>query len=91
MSRWKTIYKVQPSAAVFPMMSEAELGKLAEDIGENGLKVPIVVCMRANAEGVFETYLVDGRNRLEAAERAGISRQKIVRMTNEIEWDEAPS
>jgi ParB/Sulfiredoxin domain len=61
---WRDKYKVHPAADVFPMMSDEELAKLGEDIKANGLRSPIVV----DANGA----VLDGRNRLEAAERAGV-------------------
>jgi hypothetical protein len=68
MSKWRQTYKVHPAADVFPMMSDDELVTLGEDIKANGLKQPISVW--DNDEGT--TFLIDGRNRLEAAERAGV-------------------
>lgn len=56
--------KVHPVAAMFPMMSDAELDELAADIQANGQVHPIV----RSAEG----QLIDGRNRLAACEIAGI-------------------
>jgi hypothetical protein len=64
---WRDTYKVHPAADVFPMMSDQELEALGEDIRENGLQTSIVF----GPEGV----LLDGRNRLEAMERAGIALQ----------------
>jgi hypothetical protein len=61
-------YKVHPAADVFPMMSDAELDVLAEDIKANGLKHPIMIQRDSNPQ-----VLLDGRNRLEAMERAGIN------------------
>lgn len=64
-SKWREKRKVHPAADVFPMMSDAQLAKLGEDIQKNGLKQPIIV----DVSGV----LLDGRNRLEAMERAGVA------------------
>jgi len=55
---------VHPVAALFPMMCDEELDELAADIAENGLLHPIVL----DAEGT----LIDGRNRMEACQRAGV-------------------
>jgi hypothetical protein len=63
-SKWRQTFKVHPAADVFPMMSDEELAELGKDIKANcGLTEPIV----------FGPYnmLLDGRNRLEAAERIG--------------------
>lgn len=54
---------VHPAAEVFPMLSEEELDDLAADIKANGLLQPLVV-----KDGV----LIDGRNRREACQRAGV-------------------
>lgn len=53
-------------AAIFPMMSAEELAELAADIKENGQRFPIV--------GKYEDreLIVDGRNRYEACEMAGV-------------------
>ena len=63
-SKWRQRFKVHPAADPFPMMSAKELAKLGADIKEHGLKDPITF----NTEDV----LLDGRNRLEAGERAGV-------------------
>jgi hypothetical protein len=49
---------VHPHADIFPMLSEAELSELANDIAENGLREPLVLQV---VEGV--DTLIDGRNR----------------------------
>jgi hypothetical protein len=64
MTSWRDKFKIHPAADVFPMISDEELLKLGEDIKANGLKT----CITVNKDGV----LLDGRNRLEAMERAGI-------------------
>jgi hypothetical protein len=62
---WRDEYKVHPAADVWPMLEGEELDALVEDIKANGgLKTPITV----DKNGV----LLDGRNRLEALDRAGI-------------------
>jgi hypothetical protein len=53
---------VHPVADLFPLMSEAEFGALADDIGVAGLLSPIV-----RRDGV----LIDGRNRYLACKAAG--------------------
>ena len=64
-SKWREQYKVHPAADVFPMMSDQELAELGKDIKANRLGHQIVV----SKDG---TTVLDGRNRLEAMERAGI-------------------
>src|SRR6478609_8483762 len=61
---WRDDYRVHPAADVWPMLSDEELAGLVKDITESGLKTPITV----DEDGV----LLDGRNRLEALERAGL-------------------
>ena len=53
-----------PIANIFPMMGEEELGELADDIMENGLRQPIVV---------YEGKILDGRNRQKACDLIGLS------------------
>ena len=69
---------VHPAADMLPMMSDAELADLAADIKANGLLEPIVVWVdnteaAKGSEGPFPTYLLDGRNRLAALKRLGIT------------------
>jgi hypothetical protein len=67
-SKWRSTYKVHPAADVFPMMSDEELAELGEDIKKRGLTSSIVI----SPDGL----LLDGRNRLEAMERAGVAVQQ---------------
>lgn len=53
-----------PYAAVFPLLPDAELRKLADDIKANGLLYPLVVDQ--------QDRLVDGRNREKACELVGV-------------------
>jgi hypothetical protein len=62
-SKWQQRFKVHPAAGLFPIMSDEELAKLGEDIKANGLQVPLQF---------WRDVLIDGRNRLEAMERAGV-------------------
>lgn len=55
---------VHPVAALFPMLTDAELDDLAADIKENGLLNPIV--LDSNGQ------LIDGRNRWVGCKRAGV-------------------
>jgi hypothetical protein len=85
---WRTLFPVHPAADVFPMMTDDELDKLAEDIKANGLRHSIVL-WQSNTEpprsklrhsqeqrGLIDPsasyYVLDGRNRLDALDRAGI-------------------
>ncbi|MDV3129099.1 ParB N-terminal domain-containing protein [Mycobacterium sp. 21AC1] len=62
---------VHPAAEIFPMMSDAEIDELAQDIKANGLQVPIVVAY--TDESCTSTVVIDGRNRLKACQLAGVS------------------
>src|SRR5262245_44342023 len=61
--------EVHPAAQIFPMLPEAELSALSEDIKQNGLIHPIVL----DAEGL----LLDGRNRLAACELAKVEPKTV--------------
>src|SRR3954465_13133958 len=54
---------VHPLAEMFPMLAEADLKGLAEDIKQHGLMHPIII----DDDGV----LIDGRNRLGACRGGG--------------------
>ena len=66
---WRTLYPVHPCAEVFPLLSEAKLAALADDIFANGLQSRIVL-WRDPVTGVY--YVLDGRNRLDALARLGV-------------------
>jgi hypothetical protein len=77
-SSWRDRVKVHPACAAFPMMSDAELEEFGRDIEENGQKTKIVLWTPAKPGSLpkrgknsrpKEVYLLDGQNRLEAAER----------------------
>jgi hypothetical protein len=65
-SSWRNKYKVHPAADVFPMMSDEELDALGQDIKVNGLHWGSKIVF------TMDDQLLDGRNRLEAMERAGV-------------------
>jgi hypothetical protein len=65
---WREQIKVHPAADLFPMMTPDELKALGEDIKENGLMVSVAVTRAGNGPW----SLVDGRNRLDAAELVGL-------------------
>jgi ParB-like chromosome segregation protein Spo0J len=50
-------------ADIFPMLPEAELQELAEDIKKNGLQEPVVI---------YQNDILDGRNRYSACKIAGV-------------------
>jgi hypothetical protein len=72
---WRDVVPVHPAAELFPMMSEAELRELGEDIKKNGLKSPIIMWSpeaRNPRKQNVAAYLLDGRNRLAAMELVGL-------------------
>jgi hypothetical protein len=83
------VLPVHPAAELFPLMSEAELRELGEDIKTNGLKSPIVLWSpgtksRKQSEPV---YLLDGRNRLDAMELAGLETVDDERLSIDADLD----
>jgi ParB-like nuclease domain len=70
MFAWRDYLQVHSAVELFPALSEAELKELAEDIRQNGLRVPIVV----GAEDLDSSkyVLLDGRNRLDALALLGL-------------------
>lgn len=58
---------VHPTADIFPMIAKEEFAELVQDIKDNGVQEPIVV---SEIGGVLT--LIDGRNRREAAKKAGL-------------------
>ena len=70
-------YKVHPAADCFPMLSGEELAAVAADIKANGVRVPIAFWGKYDGKGRFHGELIDGRNRLEAAECAGLDLNDI--------------
>jgi ParB-like chromosome segregation protein Spo0J len=75
MENWRHDLSVHPAADLFPLMSEAELRELGEDIKKNGLQSPIIVMsgrIDDDGEEIQQWYLLDGRNRLDAMALVGI-------------------
>ncbi len=70
--RWDEFWadpQVHPAAALLPMMGDIELAELARDIEANGLMESIVLWR----DDAGELFLLDGRNRLAALARLGIT------------------
>jgi ParB/Sulfiredoxin domain len=67
---WRDVLPIHPAADLFPLMSPDELRALGEDIKKNGLQHPPVLW--ADDENGAPYKLIDGRNRLDAMEAAGI-------------------
>jgi hypothetical protein len=66
---WRDFLRVHPAAELFPMMAPAEIKDLADDIKVQGLRHAIVLWRDADGE----YSLLDGRNRLDAWEAAGLN------------------
>src|SRR5262245_5638944 len=65
---WRDVLPIHPAADLFPLMSPEELKVLGEDIiKQMGLTSPIVWFKERG-----RWWLLDGRNRLDAMEAAGI-------------------
>src|SRR6516164_2413820 len=69
-TRAVTITGTHPYADKFPLLSDAELVELAQDIAANGLHNPITV----DRDG----KILDGRNRFNACKRAGVEPSVVV-------------
>jgi hypothetical protein len=65
---WRNYYAVHPAAEIFPRLSPNEQSDLAKDIEKNGLKVAI---QTREVAGEIDTYVTDGRERLDAMESLG--------------------
>ena len=64
---WRAHLRIHPAAELFPLISEAELKQLADDISAHGLRTSIIL----GQQGI-ELWLVDGRNRLDVLQRLGL-------------------
>src|SRR5215470_6161662 len=72
---WRDVLPIHPAAELFPRMSESELRELGEDIKKRGLQQPIVLWSPGycgDGKKDRPRYVLDGINRLDACERAGI-------------------
>lgn len=65
-------WPAHPAADMFPMLAADELGALADDIAEHGLREPLWLWRDPDDD---TRYLLDGRNRAAACQRAGIEPQ----------------
>ena len=77
MTSWRDVIQVHPAADLFPRMSPEEMRALGKDITKNGVVAPII--MWSTGAGIGSPTrehgryrLLDGRNRLDAAEMAGL-------------------
>jgi hypothetical protein len=71
---WRDVVPIHPAAELFPPMPPDELEELAEDIKKRGLLTPIGFWRLGPRKGKDSNklLLLDGRNRLDALERAGL-------------------
>jgi hypothetical protein len=69
-SSWREVLPIHKAAELFPLMSEAELRELGEDIKKHRQRVPVTIFQPV---GMEPEQLLDGRNRLDAMELAGLS------------------
>ncbi|MGY3132004.1 hypothetical protein ACVWZM_002686 [Bradyrhizobium sp. USDA 4501] len=77
---WRDQIKIHPAAELFPMMTPDELKMLGEDIKQHWLKTNVAVWQ---ADSGRPWFLLDGRNRLDAAELVGLS-VKFVKKDGEV-------
>src|SRR4051794_23400352 len=68
---WRDVLPVHPAANLFPMLPPEDLRKLGEDIKANGLQTPVVLWAETE-DSSSKLYLLNGRNRLDAMEAAGL-------------------
>jgi len=64
---WRDVLPIHPAAELFPPMSPDERCALGEDIIRNGLTAPVALWRPDPKRGA---QLLDGRNRLDAIEKA---------------------
>jgi hypothetical protein len=69
--RWRDVLQIHPAAELFPLMTPDELHALGEDIKRRG-GLPAVPLVLWEAEKNAQQFLLDGRNRLDAMEAAGL-------------------
>jgi N6-adenosine-specific RNA methylase IME4 len=66
-------YEIHPAATIFPLMEGEEFESLCEDIEKHGVRDPAVLIQVGD-----EKQLLDGRNRIRAAEKAGASVKTVM-------------
>jgi hypothetical protein len=74
MMSWRDHVSIHPAADLFPLLGDAELRELADDIKANGLHemVKFIEVGDCTDRSDYKQILIDGRNRLDAMELAGI-------------------
>jgi hypothetical protein len=79
---WRNLLKIHPAAELFPLMREVDpvaFGKMVEDIKQQGVLEPIAL---------LDGQLLDGRNRLDALEEAGVN---LINGVGELEYAKFPT
>jgi hypothetical protein len=74
-SSWRDVLPIHPAAELFPRMSEDELLTLGEDIKKRGLASAVILWSPGYLGDGMEArplFVLDGCNRLDAMERAGL-------------------
>jgi ParB-like chromosome segregation protein Spo0J len=82
---WRDVLKIHPAAELFPLMTKAQLRELANDIKQNGLRLPCSIIESGRGKRV----LIDGRNRLDALELLGDDER--LHLDNSIVFEELPA
>jgi hypothetical protein len=75
--RWRDVIKIHPACELFPLLPDDELRALGEDIKKHGMKMPIMLWTAEiyspdRRYRAADMMLLDGRNRLDACELAGV-------------------
>jgi hypothetical protein len=87
---WRSHLKVHPAAELFPLMTKDELAELADDIKNNGLKEPVILGHGREGDAMVGTYVLDGRNRLDALELNGVELLRDGRIIDRLFRDLGP-
>jgi hypothetical protein len=66
---WREVLPIHPAALLLPRLPDAELTELGVDIATNGLHTPVIILFGEDES----EQLLDGVNRLDAMEGAGIA------------------
>jgi hypothetical protein len=66
---WRDVLPIHPAADLFPLMGADELDTLAADVKQHGQRNPVTLWVD---DATHVLQVLDGRNRLDAMERAGI-------------------
>lgn len=83
---WRDVLPVHPAANLFPLMSQDDLRELGEDIKAHRLTSPIVLWHDKGEDGYSRYWLLDGRNRLDAMEMAGLPLPPLS-VDSDASWD----